>query len=55
MFEGVYPKRTRCSVVDEPIVPPPPTTMTDVLDLTFAILPHKPVPLRISKPPDLKS
>lgn len=32
MFDGEYPDRSRCSAVEDPIVPPPPITMTLVFD-----------------------
>ena len=28
MLDGVYPERIKCSAVEEPIVPPPPTMTT---------------------------
>lgn len=38
IFEGVYPDRTRYKAVEEPIVPPPPTTMTFVVAREVVIL-----------------
>lgn len=37
MFEGVYPDRMRWRAVDDPMVPPPPTTMTLVVARRLAI------------------
>jgi hypothetical protein len=37
IFDGVYPERTRCSAVEEPMVPPPPTMITRVFALEGAI------------------
>ena len=38
IFEGVYPERMRCRAVEDPIVPPPPTTMTDVVAREVAMV-----------------
>lgn len=38
MLEGVYPDRMRCKAVEEPKVPPPPTTITFVVVRDVAIM-----------------
>lgn len=38
IFDGVYPDRRRCSAVEDPIVPPPPTTMTFVVFRELAMV-----------------
>ena len=41
IFDGVYPERTRCRAVEDPKVPPPPTTMTVIFsreEVMFAVV-----------------